>query len=223
MPHKNKEEKRKKQREYNLKNKDKISKQRKEYREKNKDRIRAKAKEFRQKNKEKIKQDKQKYYQNNKEKIKEYKERNKERTKLQRRKYHVEYEKERKKIDPTYKAVKLTRRRIGHAIKRLNLKKDKKIGAFEKRFGCTKESFKRHIEDQFTSVMSWDNWGKYWQLDHIIPLSCAKTFDEVLMLNHYTNLRPLLSKENTMKADTLPDHFPDNFPYWNHFLHVFEA
>lgn len=38
--------------------------------------------------------------------------------------------------------------------------------------------------------MSFENYGK-WHLDHIIPLSTAKTEKEVIILNHYTNFQPL--------------------------------
>ena len=51
--------------------------------------------------------------------------------------------------------------------------------------------------------MTWENWGKYngelnygWDIDHIIPLSSAKTEDDIIRLNHYTNLQPLCSYTN---------------------------
>lgn len=51
--------------------------------------------------------------------------------------------------------------------------------------------------------MNWDNYGKYngtinfgWDIDHIIPLCNAKTEEDVIRLNHYTNLQPLCSKVN---------------------------
>lgn len=52
--------------------------------------------------------------------------------------------------------------------------------------------------------MTWENKGLYsgelnygWDIDHIIPLSTAKTEEDVIKLNHYTNLKPLYSKINT--------------------------
>lgn len=38
------------------------------------------------------------------------------------------------------------------------------------------------------------NYG--WDIDHIQPLSEAKSKEEIIMLNHYTNLQPLCSKIN---------------------------
>lgn len=51
--------------------------------------------------------------------------------------------------------------------------------------------------------MNWENRGLYngelnygWDIDHIIPLSSARTEEDVIRLNHYTNLQPLCSKMN---------------------------
>lgn len=51
--------------------------------------------------------------------------------------------------------------------------------------------------------MNWENYGKCngefnfgWDIDHIIPTSSGKTEEEIIMLNHYTNLRPLCSHVN---------------------------
>ena len=39
--------------------------------------------------------------------------------------------------------------------------------------------------------MCWDNYATYWAVDHIIPISWAKTEEEVYRLNHYSNFQPL--------------------------------
>ena len=69
--------------------------------------------------------------------------------------------------------------------------------------GCSFNDFKLHIENQFETWMNWDNYGLYngelnygWDIDHIIPLKIAITEDDVIKLNHYTNLQPLCSKIN---------------------------
>ncbi len=69
--------------------------------------------------------------------------------------------------------------------------------------GCTYEDFKFFLETKFESWMSWDNYGLYdgtlnfgWDLDHIIPISVAKSEEKVIKLNHYTNFQPLCSKIN---------------------------
>ena len=35
-----------------------------------------------------------------------------------------------------------------------------------------------------------------WDVDHIVPLSTAKNKNDIIRLNHYTNLRPLCAYNN---------------------------
>ena len=68
----------------------------------------------------------------------------------------------------------------------------------------TPVELKEHIESQFDSHMTWDNYGTYWQIDHIIP-QAALIYDS---LNHpnfqkcwaLENLQPLESKANATKG-----------------------
>ena len=69
--------------------------------------------------------------------------------------------------------------------------------------GCSYEEFKLHLESKFESWMTWDNRGQFngekdygWDIDHIVPLASATTEEEILRLNHYTNLQPLCSVVN---------------------------
>jgi hypothetical protein len=48
--------------------------------------------------------------------------------------------------------------------------------------------------------MSWENQGE-WHLDHIMPISLAKTEEEVIKLNHYTNFQPLWAEDNVRKSN----------------------
>lgn len=77
--------------------------------------------------------------------------------------------------------------------------------------GCSFEDFKLYIESKFEPWMTWNNRGLYngefnygWDIDHIIPISTAKTEEDIIKLNHYTNLQPLCSKVNRdIKKDKL--------------------
>jgi hypothetical protein len=103
--------------------------------------------------------------------------------------------------DPVFKL----KRRIQSLISRRITKKGyNKTSRTCEILGLDYESFKLYIESQFEPWMNWDNYGKYkkdtynygWDIDHIIPTSVAKTEEEVIKLNHHTNLRPLCSKIN---------------------------
>lgn len=65
--------------------------------------------------------------------------------------------------------------------------------------GCTWEDFKRHIERQFLKGMRWDRLGEI-HLDHIVPVATAKTEEDVIALNHFTNIRPMWAKDNLSKG-----------------------
>lgn len=66
--------------------------------------------------------------------------------------------------------------------------------------GCDFDTFIKHIERQFTDGMTWDKVGTDIHIDHIIPLATATTEQEVIALNHHTNLRPLWAEQNLSKA-----------------------
>ena len=70
-----------------------------------------------------------------------------------------------------------------------------KISKTQEILTCSFKEFKSHIESQFEDWMTWDNRGLYngelnygWDIDHIIPISSAKTEEDVIRLSCYTNL-----------------------------------
>ena len=46
--------------------------------------------------------------------------------------------------------------------------------------------------------MTWDNYGTYWEVDHIKPLSLCDAFEEAWQLS---NLQPLTCSENRSKGN----------------------
>jgi hypothetical protein len=103
---------------------------------------------------------------------------------------------ERMKIDNVYACREKVRNCIKESIRKKGYTK-KSITS--KIVGCTFEELKTHIEKQFIKGMSWDN-RHLWHIDHVIPISSAKTENDVIMLNHFTNLRPLWAKDNLSKG-----------------------
>ena len=79
------------------------------------------------------------------------------------------------------------------------LKNDKEMSSTEY-LGCNIETFKKHIEQQFTEGMSCENYGK-WHIDHKIPLKYNKpSLEEVVQQLHYTNTQPMWASENISKV-----------------------
>jgi hypothetical protein len=185
---------------YRMDNLDVVKERKKTYYKNNKEHCNEKSKEFREKNIEYNKEYQKKYKDNNKELVKE-----------QKRTYYlnnrekvisnvIQYRKNRKKIDKVYKLTCSIRRLINNSIKRKNYTKRSKTRVI---LGCSFEEFKIHIESKHEDWMTWDNKGLYngefyygWDIDHIIPISSAETEEDVIRLNHFSNLQPLCSKIN---------------------------
>jgi hypothetical protein len=117
-----------------------------------------------------------------------------------RKEYIKNYLKTRRDNDPLYKLKTNIKAAILSSIKKGGYKKESKTNEI---LGCTFEEFKIHLESKFEPWMSWDNYGVYngaekstWQIDHIIPISSAKTQEDIVNLNHYKNLQPLDSYIN---------------------------
>jgi len=140
---------------------------------------------WREKNNEKIKQYRKQYYLKNKEKI------------LKQNK-HNHYKK--LKEDITYRLKHNIRVNISKSFKRKGYNKNSKTQDI---LGCTFQEFRNHLESQFKNWMNWENYGLYngnfnfgWDVDHIVSIKNANSKEDVINLNHFTNLQPLCSKLN---------------------------
>lgn len=113
---------------------------------------------------------------------------------------------QRRKEDPLYRLATDIRSRVSTLLKQKSL--TKKV-ALSRYLGCSIPELKRYLEFQFVEGMTWINHGalhpdiQTWQIDHIIPLSSAKTEEELYKLCHYTNLQPLWAKDNLKKGDKI--------------------
>jgi len=103
--------------------------------------------------------------------------------------YNREYSKKRREENTHIKLQESIRSTIQRKIKN----KTKKSIEY---LGCSYEEYKIYLEKQFDENMTWDNYGSYWEIDHLIPLSKNGSF-------HYTNTRPLSVTENRKKYNKL--------------------
>lgn len=70
--------------------------------------------------------------------------------------------------------------------------------------GYTIQELKAHLERQFTTGMSWENYGRDgWHVDHIVPRSLFDLSDERQFRKCWelANLRPLWAKDNKQKSN----------------------
>jgi hypothetical protein len=193
---------RKRGKKYHSENLEKHSKRMKKYYENNIDIEREKRQNWRKNNpeynksyyenkKEFVKELNRKWRESNKDKLKEYKKKN--------RQIINEQVKNRRQTDIIFNLSNRVRSRMGAYIKKSEMEKSKKTFNI---VGCSPKSLKEHLEKQFTENMNWFNYGR-WHIDHIIPLSSAKTEEEFYELCHYSNLQPLLAEDNLKKGNKI--------------------
>lgn len=100
-----------------------------------------------------------------------------------------QYYKDKRENNLEFRIKQNLRVRISNAFREYQYnKKDTTL----EHLGCSISDFIVYLENQFTKEMSWDNYGTYWEIDHIIPLSKGGSF-------HYTNTQPLTISENRTK------------------------
>lgn len=112
-----------------------------------------------------------------------------------------QYRTRRRLEDPGYKAISNLRSGLNKLFRR-KPSMNKNLGTL-KLIGCSREELKLHLEKKFQTGMNWENYNyNGWHIDHIIPLSIAKSFEEIVekKLMHYTNLQPLWRLDNQKKG-----------------------
>lgn len=154
-----------------------------------------------------------KYSRQNANKIKRYRKKNSLKRASQCRQWRVKnkdkvlqykrnYETNRKKTDIGYRMLCNIRNRI-----RLAMKDNSKTSPTQKLIGCTITKLKYHLQAQFKSGMTWDNYGRTgWHIDHIRPCSLfdLSLKSEQRKCFHWTNLQPLWHTDNLRKSNHYP-------------------
>ena len=112
------------------------------------------------------------------------------------REYQREYKRKRRQ-DPQFKLKENLRTYFYRALT------DKSNSVFDY-LGCSLKEFKVYLSSLFDEHMSWDNYGTYWEVDHIKPI---ETFDftleeQIAECWSYKNLRPLTINENRKRKWT---------------------
>lgn len=132
-----------------------------------------------------------------------HREKNRHKLRTWRNKRHTE----RYYSDPQYRIAHRLRCRLYELLRKANHTESVTLK-------MDKASVVSHMEKRFLPGMSWENHGKAWHIDHIIPCSA---FDlTVPEQREYcfslTNLQPLWAQENRAKSDTIPADAVVPFP-----------
>lgn len=173
--------------EYRQSVKDKISKRQYKWRQENKDKIAIQTKQYRYDNGKKLSEYHKEYIKNNL---------------WRQRKKHLD--------DPLYRLTRNIRSAICAALRNKAYKKTSKTAEI---LGCDFEGF----ETWMCSVSKVYPETDTVDIDHVVPVSHAKTETEVLALNHFSNFQWLTQEDNESKGNrfTLEENFQrvlDNHP-----------
>jgi hypothetical protein len=121
-----------------------------------------------------------------------------------RRENYAEIEREKNKAkyhsDPAHRLQTVISTHVWGAMKDLNKIKDKH---FKEYVGLTKQELRDYIESLMTEKMTWDNYGTYWVIQHIIPRAWKETKEDVYKLNYYKNLIPYEFSPNASLSDNI--------------------
>jgi len=106
--------------------------------------------------------------------------------------------KRRRNADPKARIAHRMRNRFREMVK------GKRTGVI-RLLGCDLDHFQKHIQKQFKRGMAWNNYGKVWHYDHIIPIAAFDPTNEAHLRQcwHYTNFQPLFAKDNFAKGDKI--------------------
>lgn len=170
-------------------------------REKNLEKFQTYQKEYREKNKESLVLKRKNWYIKNREErilySKNWTQNHKDRSRESKR---INQQK-RLKEDKIYKFNCTIRSLISYSFRKVNLSKNKKS---EEILGCTLNEFRSYILSLCPKNVELKDFHRYgYHIDHKIPISLAKTEEEVIKLCHYINLQPLWCTDNIKKSNKI--------------------
>lgn len=114
-----------------------------------------------------------------------------------------------RKLSPGQKRVNKRMARIFEKI----FKGIEEKSSYIQLIGYTRKELRDHLEKLFRAGMSWNNYGTYWVIDHIIP---RRLFDqrnkmEIALCWSLPNLQPLKRRENEKDKRGRIDYYSKEF------------
>jgi hypothetical protein len=82
-------------------------------------------------------------------------------------------------------------------------------------FGCSQWELRSHIQAQFRHGMTWQNYGKLWEIDHVCPVGRFNLPAEIFSCFHFTNLRPRLRVSNRIDGKLFQQRLTYGQPFRN--------
>ena len=111
-----------------------------------------------------------------------------------------EWNREKYSTDLGFKLKHITSARINQALKLYQTLKTARTIEY---LGCNVEEYALYLEEQFDGNMNWDNYGEYWEIDHIKPIDAfdLNSEEELYSAFNFKNTQPLSKIENRVKSN----------------------
>jgi hypothetical protein len=137
------------------------------------------------------------HYFENKEKYFECNTKWREKNKDKINNYAKQYNKQRYDNDVNYKISEVLRSRFWQAVNN-----NSKTVSVVKLVGISIPHLKDYLKSKFKKGMAWDNYGKIWEIDHILPCSSfnLSKSEEQEKCFHFSNLQPLFKTTKISKS-----------------------
>lgn len=113
-----------------------------------------------------------------------------------------EWNRNKSATDPIYRLKHSINANININLRKyLQIKHDRSLSYL----GTTMEEYCQYLEQQFTPEMTWENYGSYWEIDHILPIDSFDLSNEQQLYEcfNYKNTRPLHWLENKQKSNKI--------------------
>lgn len=117
------------------------------------------------------------------------------------------YLRELRKNNLNFKLACIFRTSVRNCLQLENNCSERKLLSTQELIGISFIELRNYLERLFEPHINWENHGKVWEIDHIIPCSLfdLKYKEAQLLCCNYKNLRPLCKIQNKCKHDILPD------------------
>ena len=131
------------------------------------------------------------------------------RTEINREGYNAymrNYFQQRREEDPVFRVISSLRTRLCNVVKgKQNATNQRFTSRTMEYLGCTEQFFKSWLQYQFDDEMNWNNFGSYWHVDHVLPVSMFNHEDEEAknICWNWANLRPLEASKNHEKSNKI--------------------
>lgn len=119
--------------------------------------------------------------------------------------YMARWQRKRRSEDPKFKMLTNIRSLVSNHFSNRNICKTNNL---EELLKLSWPEFYSRTIALLEPGMTKENYGKYWSFDHICPCSIAKNVEEMILLQHWSNWRPMvhLGKDgNLSKQDKMTD------------------